>query len=200
MQAQGVQQSLLHQQSKRCPPTERTERTESSCREEPPTDGTDQHRSFVGGYGILPYPRTHILEIASHRCKLRGGVQQSLLHQQSKRYPPTERTERTESSCREEPPTDGTDQHRSLGGAAPVLWDNTTHPNHLCKSVKSVGGHEILGRCTSCSGKRQSRAETSASPGRNPWESTSQQVTTDRKADRYPSFSEYLSAFFLLIM
>ncbi len=21
----------------------------------------------------LPYPRTHILEIASHRCKLRGG-------------------------------------------------------------------------------------------------------------------------------
>ena len=47
------------------------------------------------------------------------GVQQSLLHQQSKRHSPTERTERTESSCREEPPTDGTDQHRSLGGAAP---------------------------------------------------------------------------------
>ena len=129
MQSQVVQQSLLHQQSKRCPPTERTERTESSCREEPPTDGTDQHRSFVGWYGILPYPRTHILEIVSHRCKLRGcsslcctnkangilpqnarnaqnllaekslpqmqsqGVQQSLLHQQSKRCPPTDSTD-----------------------------------------------------------------------------------------------------------
>ena len=33
----------------------------------PPTDGTDQHRSLVGGYGILPYPRTHIIEITSHR-------------------------------------------------------------------------------------------------------------------------------------
>ena len=33
----------------------------------PPTDGTDQHRSLVGGYGILPYPRTHILETVSHR-------------------------------------------------------------------------------------------------------------------------------------
>ena len=142
MQSQLVQQSLLHQQSKRYSPTERTERTESSCREEPPTDGTDQHRSFVGGYGILPYPRTHILEIASHRCKLRGcsslcctnkangilpqnarnaqkscrrvwhpaipthphsgnclpqmqaqGVQQSLLHQQTKWYSPTDSTD-----------------------------------------------------------------------------------------------------------
>ena len=98
MQAQGVQQSLLHQQSKRYPPTERTERTESSCREEPPTDGTDQHRSFVGGYGILPYPRTHIHEIASHRWHrstqmLSQGVQQSLLHQQSKRCPPTDSTD-----------------------------------------------------------------------------------------------------------
>ncbi|WP_278863285.1 hypothetical protein, partial [Leyella stercorea] len=29
------------------------------------THGT--HRSLVGGYGILPYPRTHILETAFHR-------------------------------------------------------------------------------------------------------------------------------------
>ena len=51
------------------------------------------------------------------------------------------------------------------------------HPNNLCRSVKSVGGHHqqkycvewnlwedhcLLGWCTSCSGKRQIRAETSA--------------------------------------
>lgn len=54
--------------------------------------------------------------------------------------------------------------------------------------LPGIGGLELAG------------SETSASPGRNPWENTSQQVTTDRKADRYPSFSEYLSAFFLLIM
>ena len=37
-------------------PTERTEHTEVSCREESPTDSTDAHR--LGGYGILPYPRS----------------------------------------------------------------------------------------------------------------------------------------------
>ena len=65
------------------------------------------------------------------------------------------------------------------------------HPNHLCRSVKSVGEytqqevlwvlwiqwenidfarlvHFLLGWCTSCSGKRQSRAETSAPPWRHP--------------------------------
>ena len=121
MQAQGgVQQSLLHQQSKRCPPTERTERTESSCREEPPTDGTDQHRSFVGGYGILPYPRTHILEIASHRCKLRGGAAVSAAP-----------TKQTVSSHR----THGT--HRSLVGGYGILPYPRTHiheiASHRCK-------------------------------------------------------------------
>ena len=35
-------------------PTERTEHTEPSGREEPPTDGTDEHR--LGGYGIPAIP------------------------------------------------------------------------------------------------------------------------------------------------
>ena len=176
----------------------------------PPTDASSGGGSSLcctnKANGILPQNARNAQNLLAEKSLPQmqaQGVQQSLLHQQSKRHSPTERTERTESSCIEEPPTDGTDQHRSLGGAAPPARSSvghTTHPNHLCKSVKSVGGHEILGRCTSCSGKRQSRAETSVSPGRNPWESTSQQVTTDRKADRYPSFSEYLSAFFLLIM
>ena len=38
-----------------------TKQTVSSHR----THGT--HRSLVGGYGILPYPRTHIIETAFHR-------------------------------------------------------------------------------------------------------------------------------------
>ena len=58
-----------------CPPTEHSEFTEASGRGYSPTDFTDAHRSlgcvlppnlctsvqsvgvFVGGYGILPYPR-----------------------------------------------------------------------------------------------------------------------------------------------
>ena len=124
MQAQGVQQSLLHQQSKRYPPTERTERTESSCREEPPTDGTDQHRSFVGGYGILPYPHTHIHEIASHRCKLRGCSSLCCTNKASSGTP-----------------TDSTDLHRCRRVWHPAVpTQSLTQPNHLWASVKSVGG------------------------------------------------------------
>ena len=50
-------------------PTDFTEHTEPSCWEEAPTDFTDLHRTFLqgesptdfrlGGYGILPYPRSH---------------------------------------------------------------------------------------------------------------------------------------------
>lgn len=40
---QGVQQFLLHQTTA-TPPTDGTERTEPSCRERTPTDGTDRHR------------------------------------------------------------------------------------------------------------------------------------------------------------
>ncbi len=64
---------------------------------------------------------------------------------------PTERTERTETSGREEPPTDGTDVHRCRRVWHPChthadkfcgfceFRGNKAHPKHLCKSVKSVG-------------------------------------------------------------
>lgn len=45
----GGAASLLHQTTA-TPPTECTERTETSGREKTPTDGTDRHR--LGGYGI----------------------------------------------------------------------------------------------------------------------------------------------------
>ena len=38
-------------------PTEHTEHTEASGARYSPTDCTDMHR--LGGYGILPYPRSH---------------------------------------------------------------------------------------------------------------------------------------------
>ena len=107
-----------------------------------PTDFTDAHRFlgcvfapnlctsvqsvgvFVGGYGILPYPRRPLRGCSSPCC-----TDQALVHQHCN--PPTESTEFTETSGREEPPTefteftevsgrgysptDFTDAHRFLG-------------------------------------------------------------------------------------
>ena len=56
------------------------------------------------------------------------------------------------TSCREEPPTDGTDEHRCRRVWHPChthadkfcvfceFCGRTAHPKYLCKSVKSVGG------------------------------------------------------------
>ena len=92
------------------------------------------------------------------------------------------------------PPTDFTDLHRYLGCAvlpqnsqnsqnlAAWVWQGCHTLLHLCSSVSSVGGsslqevlcircipwellHRLFGWCSSCSGKRQSRAETAAPPG-----------------------------------
>ena len=92
------------------------------------------------------------------------------------------------------PPTDFTDLHRYLGCAvlpqnsqntqnlAAWVWQGCHTLLHLCASVPSVGGssqqevlcircipwellHRLFCWCSSCSGKRQSRAETAAPPG-----------------------------------
>ena len=78
-----AERSQVHQPSCECPPTDFTEFTEAYGRGYSPTDFTDAHRFlgcvfppnlctsvqsvgvFVGGYGILPYPR-HPLK-SSHR-------------------------------------------------------------------------------------------------------------------------------------
>ena len=80
---QGVQQSLLHQTTA-TPPTECTERTEPSCRERTPTDGTDEHRYL--GCVVLPqntqntqnltawvWQGCHTLLICEHPCSSVGG-------------------------------------------------------------------------------------------------------------------------------
>ena len=57
------------------------------------------------------------------------------------RFVPTERTEHTETSGREEPPTDDTDAHRCKNHFCGFreFRGNKAHPKYLCKSVKSVG-------------------------------------------------------------
>ena len=96
------------------------------------------------------------------------------------------------------PPTDFTDLHRYLGCAvlpqnsqntqnlAAWVWQGCHTLLHLCASVPSVGGssqqevlcircipwellHRLFCWCSSCSGKRQSRAETAALPGLAAW-------------------------------
>ena len=96
------------------------------------------------------------------------------------------------------PPTDFTDLHRYLWCAvlprnsrnsqnlSAWVWQGCHTLLHLCSSVSSVGGsslqevlcircipwellHRLFGWCSSCSGKRQSRAETAAPPGQAAW-------------------------------
>ena len=143
---QGVQQSLLHQTTA-TPPTECTERTEPSCRERTPTDGTDGHR-WLGG-AVLPqntqnwaawvWQGCHTLLICEHPCSSVGG---SSLPEGSVR-----------AFCGNIfSSTDGTDEHRWLGCA--VLPQNTQnwaawvwqgcHTLLICEHpCSSVGGSSL---------------------------------------------------------
>ena len=86
----------------------------------------------------LPYPRHPLRGCSGLRC-----TNQAIVHQHCN--PPTESTEFTETSGREEPPTDFTDAHRffllrqKLLWILWVLWENSLvgSPN-LCVSVQSV--------------------------------------------------------------
>ena len=99
----------------------------------------------------LPYPRCPILWILWILWE-NSAPQPSVSIRaiRGRKDIPAERTERTEPSGREEPPTDDTDVHR-LGGygipAIPTLPNSvfcefcgrTAHHNYLCQSVPSVG-------------------------------------------------------------
>ena len=124
-----MQQSLLHQQSKRAPTLQSSHRLQkTSGARYSPTDCTDAHR--LGGYGIPAIPT------------------------QPPNYPPTECTEFTETTGGEYPPTDCTDFHRLGGyGILPYPRSHQTifpqnsrntqkrlaEKKNLCTSVKSVG-------------------------------------------------------------
>ena len=125
----------------------------TSCRERTPTDDTDVHR--LGGYGIpaIPTLTNSVDSVNSVGEKIfpqNARNSQKLLAEKSL---PQMSTEHTETSCREEPPTDGTDEHRCRRVWHPChthaakfcvfceFCGRTAHPKYLCKSVKSVGGH-----------------------------------------------------------
>ncbi len=125
-------------------PTEPTEPTEASDARYSPTDCTDVHR--LGGYGILPYPRSHrtifpqkpqnpqkflvqdiLPQIADvHRL---GGYGRDAIPTQPPNYLPTEATETTEVSGARYSPTDCTDVRRLEGYGIPAI--PTQPPNYL---------------------------------------------------------------------
>ena len=117
-----------------------------------PQIGTDAHR--LGGYGILPYPRSLRNPVVSARlCRL---LEQEL-HQQNKQGYRPQNAQNTQNLLAEKHlPQIGTDAHR-LGGYGILPYPRSqqhpqtsvnsvnsvgeqTQPSHLCKSVKSVGG------------------------------------------------------------
>ena len=98
-----------------CIPTERTERTEASCREGSPTDSTDAHRCRRVWHPAMPTqpaaPQTSVSSVDS----VGELTQPTICVDQCNPWEnciPTEPTECTEASCREGSPTDGTDLHR----------------------------------------------------------------------------------------
>ena len=126
-----------------CILTEPTERTEASCREWSPTDSTDLHRCRRVWHPAVPTQPLTQPTICVDQC----NPWENCI--------PTERTERTEASCREKSPTDGTDLHRCRRVWHPAVPTQPTVPsnfcefcgfrgrtnatNHLCESVQSVG-------------------------------------------------------------
>ena len=98
-----------------CIPTEFTERTEASCREGSSTDSTDLHRCRRVWHPAMPTqpaaPQTSVSSVDS----VGELTQPTICVDQCNLWEnciPTERTERTEASCREGSPTDSTDLHR----------------------------------------------------------------------------------------
>ena len=99
-------------------PTEPTERTEVSCREESPTDSTDLHRCRRVWHPAVPTQPLTQPTICVDQC----NPWENCI--------PTERTEPTEASCREGPPTDSTNLHRCAWVWHPaVLTQPLTQPN-----------------------------------------------------------------------
>ena len=111
-------------------PTEATEPTEVSGARYSPTDCTDIHR--LGGYGILPYPRSHqtILPQNSRNTQKRLAEKKNLCTSVKSvgKYPPPEASVYSVKSVGEYPPPEASvNSVNSVGGLAQtnlewVLW------------------------------------------------------------------------------
>ena len=152
----------MHQQSKQreCP-TEYAEHTEHSGRESLPQIGTDAHR--LGGYGIPAIPTLPITQ-PNHLWKSVKSVGEYYHAGAAASAAPTKQTERvSHRTCgthrtfwQRKPSTDrhGCAQIRRVWHPAiPTL--PITQPNHLWKSVKSVGEYYHAGTAASAAPTKQ---------------------------------------------
>ena len=114
-------------------PTERTERTEPSGREEPPTDDTDVHR--LGGYGIhaIPTLPNSVYSVNSVGEQRTPTICVHPCHPWKKRY--SRRTHTRNLLAEKSLPQMSTDVHRLGGYGIPAI---PTLPNSVY-SVNSVG-------------------------------------------------------------
>ena len=139
-------------------PTEYAEHTEPSGRESLPQIDTDAHR--LGGYGIPAIPTPPITQ-PNHLWipweNTTTLVQLPLQHQQSKQKECSHRTRRTHRIFwQRKPPTDrhGYAQIRRVWHPA-IPTPPITQPNHLWKSVKSVGEYYHAGAAASTAPTKQ---------------------------------------------
>ena len=123
-------------------PTERTEPTEVSCREGPPTDITDAHRCRRVWHPAMPtQPAAPQISVSSVNS-VGELTQPTICVDQCNPWEnciPTEPTECTEVSCREGPPTDITDAHRCRRVWHPAMPTQPAAPQISVSSVNSVG-------------------------------------------------------------
>ena len=142
-------------------PTEYAEHTEPSGRESLPQIDTDAHR--LGGYGIPAIPTPPITQ-PNHLWKsvksvgeyYHAGAAASAAPTKQTGSVPTEYAEHTEPSGRESLPQIDTDAHRLGGYGIPAIpTPPITQPNHLWKSVKSVGEYYHAGAAASAAPTKQ---------------------------------------------
>ena len=139
-------------------PTEHAEHTEPSGRESLPQIGTDTHR--LGGYGIPAIPTPPITQ-PNHLWKSVKSVGEYYHAGAAASAAPTKqmgrvshRTRRTHRTFwQRKPPTDA---HRLGGYGIPAIpTPPITQPNHLWKSVKSVGEYYHAGAAASAAPTKQ---------------------------------------------
>ena len=142
-------------------PTEATEPTEVSGARYSPTDCTDIHR--LGGYGILPYPRSHQTIFPqkptqpNHLCasvKSVGGSsppEDSVYSVNSVGEPyvatklsSPQNSRNTETTGGEYPPTDCTDVHRLGEYGIPAIPTQPTNylPTEFTEHTETTGGEK----------------------------------------------------------
>ena len=117
-----------HSSGRETPPTERTEHTEVSCREESPTDSTDLHRCRRVWHPAIPTQPPESSSLSSTLPPARARTAPT----KQAGINPTECTEHTEPSGREAPPTEPTERTEPSGREAPPTdWQMPYHPTIL---------------------------------------------------------------------